>query len=142
MTGRKPDGGNRPLPGKTARTAPFWEAAERGELAVQRCAGCRAYRFPAVDHCSICLGRDLQWTTASGEGVVFSYVVVHRAMHPYFAERGPYAVVDVKLDEGPHMISSLADCSPDRVEIGARVRIEFEKVGEDTYLPLFRRIAA
>ena len=42
--------------------APFFEAAHRHELVVQRCRGCGALRFPARDRCSSCLSRDAEWT--------------------------------------------------------------------------------
>jgi uncharacterized OB-fold protein len=121
---------------------PFWEGARDGRFRIQRCHGCNESHFPAVDVCTKCLGADLEWIDAKGTGEVFSFVVMHQIYHPYFADRVPYAVVDVKLDEGPHLLSSLAGVAPQDVRIGERVRVEFEPVDDEIALPVFRRNAA
>ena len=121
---------------------PFWEGAREGAFRIQRCRACNEPHFPAVEVCTTCLGEDLEWTEAAGTGEVFSFVVMHQIYHPYFADRVPYAVVDVKLDEGPHLISSLAGVAPQDVRIGERVQVAFEQVDDEIALPVFRRSAA
>lgn len=132
----------RPLPRVSAKMKPFWEGARDGAFRIQRCRGCDAAHFPAVDVCPTCLSEDLAWIEAKGTGEVFSFVVMHQIYHPYFADRVPYAVVDVKLDEGPHVISSLAGVEPQDIRIGERVHVEFEAGDEEIALPVFRRNAA
>ena len=129
----------RPLPEADGRMQPFWEGALRGELMLQRCKRCDARRFPAAECCSSCLTSDLEWTRASGVGVVHSFVVIHHAVDPYFASRTPYVVVDVKLAEGPHITSTIVDSAPSEVSIGDRVEVAFEPVSEVIHLPVFRR---
>ena len=129
----------RPLPDTSARMAPFWAAARRGILVIQRCSRCGRYRFPATEICSHCLSAELAWAEACGRGELFSFVVVHHALDPYFAGRTPYLVADVKLTEGPHMTTTLVDCSPSEARIGDALTVEFEKASDDFYLPVFRR---
>jgi uncharacterized OB-fold protein len=129
----------RPLPGTSPRMAPFWSAAKRGILVLQQCAHCKAYRFPAVEICSNCLSGELAWVEASGRAELFSFVVVHHALDPYFAQRTPYLVVDAKLAEGPHMTTTLVESSPCDAQIGVALTVQFEKLSEDFYLPVFRR---
>jgi uncharacterized OB-fold protein len=128
-----------PLPDLTERMAPFWSAAQRGSLVLQRCTRCSAYFFPAVETCSSCLASDaLGWVDASGCGEVFSYVVMHQIYHPAFANDAPYTVVDVKLAEGPRMISRLVDCARADVRVGLPVVVEFVRRSGDVCLPVFR----
>jgi uncharacterized OB-fold protein len=129
----------RPLPDTSARMAPFWSAAKRGVLVIQRCTRCGHHRFPAAELCSVCLACELEWTEASGRGELFSFVVVHHALDPYFAERAPYLVADIKLAEGPHMTTTLIYCPPPQARIGDSVTVRFERVNDDFFLPVFRR---
>lgn len=129
----------KPLPQITPDMAPFFEAARRHALVVQQCARCRALRFPARTICSRCLGRDATWVPVSGRGTVFSFAVMHQAVHPGFAAEVPYAVVVVELDEGPRLLSNLVDCPLADVRIGLPVEVVFEDVAPEITLPKFRR---
>jgi uncharacterized OB-fold protein len=76
----------------------------------------------------------------SGKGRIFSFTITHRAFHPAWAERLPYALVTVELDEGVRMVSDLPDDQLDDVEIGRPVEVFFDDLGEIT-LPRFRLVA-
>ncbi|MCW5889462.1 MAG: OB-fold domain-containing protein [bacterium] len=127
-----------PIPAVTPALAPFFAAARRHELVVQRCGGCGALRFPAREVCSRCLSRQADWVPVSGRGRVWSFVVMHQAAHPWFGARVPYAVVQVELDEGVRMISNLRDVPASEVRIGQGVEVVFDAVAEDVVLPCFR----
>jgi hypothetical protein len=128
----------KPLPQISPDMAPFFEAAHRHELVVQRCTGCGALRFPARPICSRCLGREAEWVPASGRGTVFSFAIMHQAMHPGFAAEVPYAVVVIELDEGVRLLSNLVDCPTSDVRIGMPVEVVFDDVTPDVTLPKFR----
>jgi len=128
----------KPLPQITPEMAPFWEAARRQELVVQRCRGCGAYRFPAREICSRCLSREAAWERVSGRGAVFSFAVMHQVYHPGFADAVPYAIVVVELAEGARMLSNLVDCPVERIEIGMPVEAVFEPLTPEVTLPKFR----
>jgi len=128
----------RPLPQITPEMAPFWEAARRHELVVQRCAGCGAHRFPARELCSRCLSREAGWERVSGRGQVFSFAIMHQVYHTAFADAVPYAIVVVELDEGARMLSNLVECPTDAIVIGMPVEVVFEDVAPDVTLPKFR----
>ena len=130
----------RVLPEVTPEMAPFWEAARRHELVVQRCSGCGAHRFPARDICSRCLSRQATWERVSGRGTIFSFVVMHQAYHPAF--QVPYAVVEVELEEGARMLTNVVGCPPDQVKIGMPVEVTFEAVNEDIAIPRFKPVAS
>lgn len=128
----------KPLPRPTEDSAPFWEAALRGELRMQRCAGCGHVRFPPALLCPRCLSEEAEWTRLSGHGTIYSWVVVHQSQHPAFNPDAPYVVVIVALDEGPRLHGNLIDCPPEHIAIGLPVEAVFEKVSDDTALVKWR----
>jgi uncharacterized OB-fold protein len=132
----------RPLPEVTPEMTPFWEAARRHELVVQRCRGCGTHRFPARDLCSRCLGRDAEWVRVSGRGTLFSYAVMHQVYHPAFADRVPYAVVVVELDCGARLLSNVPDVPLDGLRIGMPLEVAFEELAPEVVIPVFRPAAS
>lgn len=128
----------KPLPQPGPDMVPFFEAARRHELVVQRCGGCGALRFPARAICSRCLSREAAWVPTSGRGTVFSFAVMHQANHPGFAAEAPYAVVVIELEEGPRLLSNVVDCPVANVRIGLPVEVVFEELTPDVTLPKFR----
>ncbi len=129
----------RPLPDGERDLAPFFAAAKEHRLVVQRCGGCGALRFPPRELCSGCLSTEATWVPVSGRGEVFSYNVMHQVYHPAFAAEVPYAVVVVKLAEGPKMVSNVVDCPVDEIRIGMPVEVVFEPASAEITLPKFRR---
>jgi hypothetical protein len=119
--------------------APFLAAAREHRLVVQRCTGCGKLRFPPRELCSGCLSTDATWQEVSGRGEVYSYSVMHHVYHPGFADEVPYAVVLVKLAEGPKITSNLVDCPPSEIRVGMPVEVTFEAVSPEVTLPKFRR---
>ncbi len=130
----------KPIPAVTPEMKPFFDAAKRHELVVQRCTQCGTHRFPAREICSNCLSRDAQWVKVSGRGEVFSYNVMHQVYHPGFAAEVPYAVVVIKLREGAKMTSNLVDVPPDRIRIGMPVEVVFEDITDEITLPKWRAV--
>ena len=129
---------SKPLPQISTEMAPFFEAARRQQLVVQRCHGCGTLRFPARDRCSACLAREAEWVPVSGRGTVFSFAVMHQVYHPGFAAEVPYAVVLVALDEGPRMISNVVGVPPSEIRVGMPLQVVFEAVSPEVTLPKFR----
>jgi uncharacterized OB-fold protein len=127
----------KPIPVVTPEMRPFFEAAKRHQLVVQRCTQCGTHRFPAREICSNCLSRAADWVAVSGEGEVFSYNVMHQVYHPGFADEVPYAVVVIKLKEGARMNSNLVGVKPHDIKIGMPVRVVFEDITEEVTLPKF-----
>ena len=132
---------DKPIPDVTPEMEPFFAAARERRLVVQRCTDCGALRFPARPRCSACLGKDVEWTPVSGKGEVFSYVVMHQAVHPGFAAIAPYPVVVVQLAEGVRMLSGIVDVPAADVRIGMPVEVTFEPRGPEILLPVFRPAA-
>jgi uncharacterized OB-fold protein len=127
----------KPIPTVTPEMKPFFDAAKRHELVVQRCLQCGTHRFPAREICSQCLSHASEWVRVSGLGEIFSYNVMHQVYHSGFATEVPYAVVVVKLREGPKLVSNLVGVAPHDIKIGTPVRVVFEDITEEVTLPKF-----
>jgi len=95
----------RPLPAADDLTRPHWDAARAGRLEVQRCHDCGLYAHPPTPCCHRCLGTDLGFEVVSGRGTVYSVTETWSgARHPYFAERVPYPVAIIELDDQPGLL--------------------------------------
>ncbi|MGW0650985.1 bifunctional MaoC family dehydratase N-terminal/OB-fold nucleic acid binding domain-containing protein [Streptomyces umbrinus] len=134
----RPERSKRPRPVVNRDNAGFWEGVSRHRLLIQRCDGCRTLRFPWLPGCNACGCPDWDTVEAGGEGTVYSYVVMHHPPFPAFDP--PYAVGLIELAEGVRMISNVVGVSHDQVRIGMPVRLEFEQVGEELELPVFRAV--
>jgi uncharacterized OB-fold protein len=135
-----------PIPDPTDEAdSAFWRALRDGELRIQQCTECHAYRHPPRPVCAQCGAPGFAWTVAAGTGEVWSYTIVHPPTLPGFADRVPYGAVVVRLDEGVFLVSNLLDCPVDELAVGTRVELAPTRVvagpetGDDVVLPLFRR---
>ena len=130
-----------PRPDPTnADDAAFWAALRAGELRIQRCAACGAFRHPPRPVCARCGATDREWVAASGTGEVWSFTVIHPPTLPAFADRTPYGAVVVRLDEGVFLVSALVDCPIEELAVGMRVEVAITEADTDLALPLFRRV--
>jgi uncharacterized OB-fold protein len=129
-----------PLLEPDERSAPFFEAAARGRLLLQRCTRCAVWHFPVRRRCSACGATALAWAEASGRGTVHGHARTHRAPHPALRGRLPIALVLVDLEEGVRVRARLAAGAP-AVRVGTRVRVAFEPVGEGLAIPVFQPVA-
>ena len=128
----------RPVPGRD--DAPFHEGVRRGELLFQHCESCHHFRHYPRPVCPHCLSRSYSWKRSLGLGQVYTWTVVRGPTLPVFAEKVPYNVVDVLLDEGVHFVSEVVDCPPEALRAGLRVEAFFSVVDADLTLVKFRRI--
>jgi uncharacterized OB-fold protein len=128
----------RPLPEVTPLTAPFWEAARRHELVMQRCRQCSKFRFPPEPACFWCGSREAIWEAVSGHATLYSWTVAHPPLLPYFAERAPWPVAVVELDEGPRMITNIVGVPIEAYAVGLRLRAEFDDIDATVTLVVFR----
>jgi uncharacterized OB-fold protein len=131
-------GVQRPAPIVTEDNAAFWDAADGGRLVAQRCAKCGRLRHPPRPMCPECSSLDVEVTTLSGRGVVYSYAVLHHPQHPAFEYPVLAALID--LDEGIRIVSNLVGVEPDEVRIGLPVQVEFVPTEGDHHVPVFRPI--
>lgn len=117
----------------------MWRAAAEGRLAVQRCAGCGAHRYPPADGCYRCSSLDWDWATLPGTGVLYSYIwIPDRAR-----AGGHYNVAVVTLDgtEGDpvRMLSNVINAwDLGDLHVGQRVEFAGVPFADGLALPCFR----
>jgi uncharacterized OB-fold protein len=121
----------KPLPVPDGHSAPFWEAARRHELALQRCRDCGAFQHPPGPVCRRCAAEALHFVRVSGRGGIFV---------PGFERDVPLAIALVAIEEQPdvRLLANLREVDADRVEVGMRVEVVFEDLPDGTTLPQFR----
>jgi uncharacterized OB-fold protein len=124
-------------PALDERSAPFFAAAERGVLALQRCDACRAFLHPVRARCPACGATELAWVDVSGRGRVWSHGRLHRSYLPEHEGKLPLPLVWVELDEGVRFASRLASGQEARVRVGDRVAVVFERLADGTPVPVF-----
>ncbi|HZO81782.1 MAG TPA: Zn-ribbon domain-containing OB-fold protein [Candidatus Binataceae bacterium] len=125
----------KPLPRPTPTSAPFWAAARRHELTLQRCGNCRKFIYYPRERCPHCFSERLGWERVSGRGKVYSYTVVRRASSRAFDR--PYVLAIVELDEGVRMTTNI-EAPPENVRIGMPVAVCFDDVTPEHTLVKFK----
>ena len=133
------NGSTRPQPGPDHVTAPFWDAAARGELIVQRCLRCGAAQHYPRAMCRACAGRTA-WEKCSGRGTVYTFSVVRQNRPPPFDALVPYVVAMIDLEEGARVMGNVTGCDPADVRIGMDVEVWFEPLGAGRALPQWRPV--
>jgi len=129
---------NKPLPKINSDNRPFWEGCREHELRFQQCKECDHVRWPPSIICPQCHSFEINWLISKGLGRVYTFAVYHTAFHPGFADDLPYTTAVVKLDEGPHLLTNIVDCQPDKIKCDMPVEVIWEDVDEMVTLPKFR----
>ena len=128
-----------PIPVPTPESRPYWEAARRHELQLQRCRSCAHWIFYPRAACPQCLSGDLEWRPVSGRGTLHTFTVAYRGQKG-FPLGSPYVIAIVELEEGPRLMTNLVGVEPDpaRLRIGMPVEVVFEDVSAEIALPRFQ----
>ena len=128
----------KPLPEPTDVSRPFWEAAKRHQLLIQRSKQTGKYVFYPRAVSPFAPGDSLEWVEVSGRASVYSYTVARRATAPQWSGDEPYVIAIVELEEGPHMTANILGCPPGDVRIGMPLMASFEDVTPEVTLVQFR----
>lgn len=119
---------------------PFWDAAGESRLVGQRCRDCDRVQLYPKPACARCGASAFEWIELSGSGTVWSHAYVRQAVDEAMRDQVPFMLLDVELDEGPHLLSRLLGDAHD-LAIGERVMVRFVEIaGSDRPLPFFARV--
>ena len=131
-----------------ATSAEFWAGTSRGELLVQACGACGAWRMPPRPMCPHCQSIGVRWVHTNGRGTIWSFIVPHPPLLPAYAELAPYNAIVVALDEDPTIrfvgnllatpAGAINEIDPTAIVIGEPVRVVFQPV-DDVALPRWMR---
>lgn len=124
-----------PQPYPLLDAAPYWQAAERGELVYQHCPACDEAVWPAHSRCPGCGGAGLAWRQSKGRGTVYSFSTVERGPTPAWQAIAPYTVGFVEMAEGYFLFTQI-EGAPEAMAIGRPVAVRFVRRGRTT-LPVF-----
>jgi uncharacterized OB-fold protein len=130
----------RPVPDLSdALWTAFYRHCAAGELRFQRCASCRQWRHRPRLICSACQSDQWTWELSTGHGRVYTWTIVHQALHPAFASDVPYAVVVGEMDEQVRLVARLEGWDRERtpLSLDLPMQVKFEPIENDIALPVF-----
>ncbi len=114
----------------------WWDCLEKGELAIQKCSQCGVLRHPPRPMCHECQSTSWEYIFSSGQGTIYSYVVIRYPEVPGYTY--PLVVAVIDLAEGTRFVGNVVDIDPDEVEVGMKVVASIELVDDEMKLPVFR----
>jgi uncharacterized OB-fold protein len=120
-----------PPPVVNLETQPFWDAAKEGRFLIKRCQDCGKPHWYPRAICPHCFSSRTVWEESPGEGVIYTYSVMHRS------QTGPYAIGYVTLDEGPAVLTNFVGVAPDGLSIGMKVKVRFQDTEGGPPVPVF-----
>jgi uncharacterized OB-fold protein len=130
----------RPIPVPDEQTKPFWDAAKRGVLELQRCQSCGHFQHPPHATCVKCVSTDLKFEAVRGVGTIYAYTIMYHSGDKRFAPAVPYASIIVELDDAPGALlaGNLLQSPYTEAKVGRQVEVIFEPLNDDITLPQFR----
>ncbi len=72
-------------------------------------------------------GSTLEPHQLPNDGTIFTYTVIE-VPPSQFKDEAPYVVAIVELSDGTKVMCQVADCDPEKLEIGQKVKLEFRRV--------------
>ena len=116
----------------------WWEQAEQGVLAIQRCKQCDLLLHPPRPMCHACQSMEWDSIPATGRGTICSFTVL---THPQFPGYDyPLIIILVELEEGTRFTSQLIDCEPEQVDFDLPVEMVMHKDPDGFQLPVFKLV--
>jgi uncharacterized OB-fold protein len=115
----------------------WWTAVQDRLLLVNACDSCGQKSLYARAFCPSCWSEEVALTPASGRARLYTWSVVHQNAAP-FDSRTPYIVAMVDLEEGPRLMTVLADCTPDEIHADMELIIAFREDEDGFVVPTFR----
>ena len=134
----------KPIPLKTLDNKPYWDAADRHELAVQSCEDCKKAIHPPGPACPHCGSERIEWINYGNEvtGTVYSYIMTYVTMLPGFQHDLPTIIAQVEVDQvdDVRITANIINATPEEVEIGKTVRMAWVDITENRALPQWELI--
>jgi uncharacterized OB-fold protein len=97
-------------------------ALDQGQFWIQQCKSCHKHIYFPREICPHCGSDAVDFVAPSGLGIVYAVTTVRRKP----ADGGDYNVSLIDLDEGPRLMSTITNLTPDLVKIDQRVKAHVE----------------
>lgn len=131
-----------PVPNELGK--PYWDAANKKQLVVQRCTACNTLHYPPKQRCDKCSSAaPLQWKEVKGRGHILEFFVIRDSRIRRLQPDQPLNLAVITLDEDPSLnfLSNLPGTPVGAVPVGGAVEVLFEPVeGSDQLIPEWRVI--
>ncbi|MCW1928383.1 Zn-ribbon domain-containing OB-fold protein [Bhargavaea beijingensis] len=129
----------KPVPLKTLDNHPYWDAADRHELALQKCSDCKGYIHPPGPSCPSCGSPATEWENLGSDisATVYSYITSYRPFLPGFQHDLPTVITVAALDVAPEVkiMANIIGCPAEEVEIGMPLKMTWTDITPDRALP-------
>jgi hypothetical protein len=86
--------------------------------------------------CPVCHSLEFEIIDLAGDGVVYSYAILHHPQNPAFEYPVLAALID--LDEGVRVLSNLVEVEPSEITVGMPVTVDFLPTRHDGAVPVFK----
>jgi uncharacterized OB-fold protein len=86
--------------------------------------------------CPLCHSLEFEIIDLTGDGVVYSYAILHHPQNQAFEYPVLAALID--LDEGVRVLSNLVKVDPSDITVGMRVTVDFRPTCHDGAVPVFK----
>jgi uncharacterized OB-fold protein/acyl dehydratase len=116
----------------------WWDGINHGHFLIQKCEACGVLRHPPRPMCGEC--QSVRWDSvpSSGEGTIYSFVVIHYPEVPGYQYPLPVAVVD--MAEGTRFVSNVVDCNWEDIEVGMKVQAEIREMDPEFKMVVFKPV--
>ncbi len=120
-----------PIPVPDPDSVPFWEGLRNGKMMLCRCDDTGNWIHPPLER-SRFTGGPVHFEEVSGDGVIYSYTVVHQPLVP--GRIPPYVIAIIELAEQSGLrINAIVDAHPAEVRIGQPVRMNIVELGDSGF---------
>ncbi|OBK27934.1 DNA-binding protein [Mycobacterium asiaticum] len=124
-------------PSVDADSQAWWSAVQDRRLMVNACRFCLQKSLYARPFCPHCWGEDVDLVPATGRARLYTWTVVHQNATPFDA-RTPYVLAMVDLEEGPRLMTVVADCRAEDLRADMQLVIAFRDDEDGFVVPVFR----
>ncbi len=115
----------------------YWEGASNEKLMLQYSIDTNEYFLYSKQLTNAINSKNIEWRQVSGKGKIYSFTIVYAPAGPAFKNDTPYIVASIELDEGARIISNIITDDIEKVSIGDKVKVIFEKQSDGFTIPMF-----
>ena len=120
---------------------PYWEYLREHKAHLQKCRKCGRFRFPPYPSCPHCGTFGGDWVPISGQGKLYSWIVIQHPVDPRLAAEVPFIVSLVELEEGVRMIGRLVGVRQDKMKGDMPVKARYDDIDNGLTLINFEPVA-
>lgn len=130
----------KPIPTIDSDSDEYWNGAKSNKLMIRYSEDTNEYFLYSRILGNTSEDDNLIWKQVSGKGEVYSFTEVHSPAGPAFEKDVPYIVALIQLIEGTRIISNIEIKDNEKIKIGDKVEVFFDKVSNELTIPKFKKV--